>query len=44
MILKEGIERIGRFNIIFKDMGVLLVVFLLKDNSIYNEFEIFDMF
>lgn len=40
MILKQGIEKTDRFNIISKDMGVPLVAFSLKDNSLHNEFEI----
>ncbi|XP_021776217.1 glutamate decarboxylase-like [Chenopodium quinoa] len=43
VILKNGIEKTGRFNIISKDIGVPLVAFSLKDNSIHNEFEISDM-
>jgi glutamate decarboxylase len=40
MVLKEGLERTGRFNIVSKDNGVPLVAFSLKDNSKHNEFEI----
>lgn len=40
MVLKEGLERTGRFNIVSKDNGVPLVAFSLKDNSRHNEFEI----
>ncbi|KAK1380693.1 Glutamate decarboxylase [Heracleum sosnowskyi] len=43
MVLKEGLENTGRFNIISKDNGVPLVAFSLKDNLRYNEFEISDM-
>lgn len=40
MVLKRGLERTGRFNIVSKDNGVPLVAFSLKDNSRHNEFEI----
>ncbi|EEF40528.1 glutamate decarboxylase, putative [Ricinus communis] len=40
MVLKEGLEKTGRFNIVSKDIGVPLVAFSLKDNSRHNEFEI----
>ncbi|KZV53803.1 glutamate decarboxylase [Dorcoceras hygrometricum] len=43
MILKQGLERTGRFNIISKDQGVPLVAFSLKDSSRHNEFEISDL-
>ncbi|KAA8530704.1 hypothetical protein F0562_005362 [Nyssa sinensis] len=43
MVLKEGLERTGRFNIVSKDNGVPLVAFSLKDNSCHNEFEVSDM-
>lgn len=39
-VLKEGLEKTGRFNIISKDMGVPLVAFSLKDSSSHNEFEV----
>ncbi|KAI3982676.1 hypothetical protein MKX01_031550 [Papaver californicum] len=42
LVLKEGLEKTGRFNIISKDIGVPLVAFSLKDNSQHNEFEISD--
>lgn len=42
MVLKEGLERTGRFNIVSKDNGVPLVAFSLKDNSRHNEFEVSD--
>ncbi|XP_051140218.1 glutamate decarboxylase-like [Andrographis paniculata] len=42
-ILKEGLERTGRFNIISKEQGVPLVAFSLKDSSRHNEFEISEM-
>lgn len=41
-ILKEGIERTGRFNILSKDIGVPLVAFSLKDSSQHTVFEIAD--
>lgn len=40
MVLKEGLEKTGRFNIISKDTGVPLVAFSLKDNSRHDEFEV----
>nr|GLL26179.1 glutamate decarboxylase [Ipomoea trifida] len=43
MVLKEALEKTGKFNIISKDMGVPLVAFSLKDNRRYTEFEISDM-
>lgn len=42
-VLKEGLEKTGRFNIVSKDHGVPLVAFSLKDNSRHNEFEISDV-
>lgn len=39
-VLREGLEKSGRFNIISKEIGVPLVAFSLKDNSQHNEFEI----
>ncbi|KAI3451345.1 hypothetical protein Pfo_008010 [Paulownia fortunei] len=42
-VLKEGLERTGRFNIVSKDNGVPLVAFSFKDNSRHNEFEVSDM-
>ncbi|KAK6249866.1 Pyridoxal phosphate-dependent decarboxylase - like 7 [Theobroma cacao] len=39
-ILKEGIEKIGRFEIVSKDVGVPLVAFALKDSSKHTVFEI----
>ncbi|KAL9995469.1 putative glutamate decarboxylase [Helianthus debilis subsp. tardiflorus] len=42
-VLKEGLEKTGRFNIVSKDKGVPLVAFSLKDHSVHNEFEISDM-
>ncbi|GFP82387.1 glutamate decarboxylase 1 [Phtheirospermum japonicum] len=43
MVLKTGLEKSGRFNIVSKDNGVPLVAFSLKDNSRHTEFEISDM-
>ncbi|PWA54865.1 glutamate decarboxylase [Artemisia annua] len=43
MVLKEGLEKTERFNIVSKDCGVPLVAFSLKDHSQHNEFEISDM-
>ncbi|KDP35745.1 hypothetical protein JCGZ_10517 [Jatropha curcas] len=43
IVLKEGLEQTGRFNIVSKDMGVPLVAFSLKDSSHHNEFELSDM-
>ena len=42
MVLKQGLEKTGRFNIVSKDTGVPLVAFSLKDSSRHNEFEISD--
>lgn len=43
MVLKQGPEKTGRFNIVSKDEGVPVVAFSLKDNCEHNEFEISDM-
>lgn len=43
LVLKEGLEKTERFNIVSKDMGVPLVAFSLKDNSMHDEFEVSDM-
>ncbi|KAL4362031.1 hypothetical protein GQ457_04G010090 [Hibiscus cannabinus] len=43
MVLKQGLERTGRFNILSKDEGVPLVAFSLKDNKRHDEFEISEM-
>lgn len=40
IVLREGLEKTGRFNIVSKDEGVPLVAFSLKDNSLHNEFEV----
>ncbi|XP_073044691.1 glutamate decarboxylase [Primulina eburnea] len=42
-VLKEGLERTERFNIVSKEHGVPLVAFSLKDNTNHNEFEISEM-
>ncbi|KAK4372776.1 hypothetical protein RND71_008160 [Anisodus tanguticus] len=39
-VLREGLEKTERFNIVSKEIGVPLVAFSLKDNSRHNEFEI----
>ncbi|PPS09391.1 hypothetical protein GOBAR_AA11247 [Gossypium barbadense] len=43
IVLKEGLEKTGRFNIVSKDNGVPLVAFSLKDNKRHDEFEISEM-
>ncbi|GFS35273.1 glutamate decarboxylase [Actinidia rufa] len=43
MVLKEGLEKTGRFNIVSKDDGVPLVAFSLKDSSSHTEFEVSDL-
>ncbi|XP_057784045.1 glutamate decarboxylase-like [Salvia miltiorrhiza] len=42
-ILKQGLEKTQRFNIVSKDEGVPLVAFSLKDNSSHTEFDVSDM-
>ncbi|XP_074269554.1 glutamate decarboxylase-like [Silene latifolia] len=39
-VLKDGIERTGRFEVVSKDVGVPLVAFSLKDSSKYSVFDI----
>ncbi|GFP99066.1 glutamate decarboxylase [Phtheirospermum japonicum] len=39
-LLKEGISKTGRFEILSKDIGVPLVAFSLKDSSKYTVFQI----
>lgn len=39
-VLREGIERMGRFEVVSKDVGVPLVAFTLKDSSKHTVFEI----
>ena len=43
IVLKEGLEKTGRFDIVSKDDGVPLVAFTLKDHNNFNEFQISDM-
>ncbi|KAK3206930.1 hypothetical protein Dsin_020976 [Dipteronia sinensis] len=43
MVLKQGLENTGRFNIVSKDDGVPLVAFSLKDNKRHDEFEVAEM-
>ena len=43
LVLKEGLERTGRFTIVSKDDGVPLVAFTLKDHSHFNEFQVSDL-
>ncbi|XP_026423560.1 glutamate decarboxylase-like isoform X2 [Papaver somniferum] len=43
IVLKTGLEKIDRFNIVSKDVGVPLVAFSLKDHTNYTEFDISDM-
>ncbi|WCJ25148.1 glutamate decarboxylase [Euphorbia peplus] len=43
IVLKEGLEATGKFEIVSKDVGVPLVAFSIKDNSEHNEFELSDM-
>lgn len=40
MVLKEGLERTGRFTIVSKDNGIPLLAFSLKDHSRHDEFEL----
>nr|POE60815.1 glutamate decarboxylase 1 [Quercus suber] len=42
LVLKAGLEKTGRFNIVSKDNGVPLVAFSLKNNSCHDEFEVSD--
>lgn len=39
-VLKEGIERTGRFEVLSKDVGVPLVAFVLKDSSKHTVFDV----
>lgn len=43
IVLKEGLEKTGHFDIVSKDEGVPLVAFTLKDHSHFDEFQISDM-
>ena len=40
MVLRQGLEKTGRFNIVSKENGVPLVAFSLKDSSRHDEFEV----
>lgn len=40
MVLRKGLEKTGRFNIVSKENGVPLVALSLKDSSRHNEFEV----
>ena len=40
MVVKEGVEKTGRFKILSKDIGIPVVAFSLKDRSRYNEFKV----
>ncbi|CAJ1970889.1 unnamed protein product [Sphenostylis stenocarpa] len=42
-VLKEGLEKTERFDIVSKEIGVPLVAFTLKDHSHFNEFQISDL-
>lgn len=39
-VLREGLEKTGRFNIVSKEIGVPLVAFSLKDSSKHTVFEV----
>ncbi|XP_031263922.1 glutamate decarboxylase-like [Pistacia vera] len=39
-VLREGLEKMGRFKIVSKDVGVPLVAFSLKDSSKHTVFEL----
>ncbi|KAJ4765224.1 Glutamate decarboxylase [Rhynchospora pubera] len=39
-VLREGIEKIGKFDIVSKEVGVPLVAFSLKDTSIHTVFDV----
>ena len=41
-MLKQGLEKTGRFEILSKDIGVPLVAFSLKDSSKHTVFEVAD--
>lgn len=43
LVLKDGLEKTGRFNIVSKDDGVPLVAFSLKDHHHFSEFQVSDM-
>lgn len=39
-ILRDGLEKTGKFNVVSKDIGVPLVAFSLKDSTKYTVFDI----
>nr|KYP75980.1 Glutamate decarboxylase 1 [Cajanus cajan] len=43
IVLKEGLEKTGRFDIVSKENGVPLVAFTLKDHTHFDEFQISDL-
>lgn len=43
IVLREGLEKMGRFTIVSKDDGVPLVAFTLKDHTHFDEFQISDL-
>ncbi|OIW14141.1 hypothetical protein TanjilG_21281 [Lupinus angustifolius] len=43
LVLREGLEKTGRFEIVSKEEGIPLVAFSLKDNSHFDEFQISDL-
>uniref|UniRef100_A0A803Q3E6 Glutamate decarboxylase n=1 Tax=Cannabis sativa TaxID=3483 RepID=A0A803Q3E6_CANSA len=43
MVLKQGLEKTGRFEILSKDIGVPVVAFSLKDRSRHDEFEVSEL-
>ncbi|XAR48004.1 Glutamate decarboxylase [Bertholletia excelsa] len=43
LVLKQGLEKTGHFNIVSKDNGVPMVAFSLKDSSRHDEFEVSEM-
>ncbi|MQK21926.1 glutamate decarboxylase, partial [Escherichia coli] len=42
LVLKDGLNKTGRFDIVSKDNGVPLVAFTLKDHNHFDEFQISD--
>lgn len=42
LVLKDGLEKTGKFNIVSKDDGVPLVAFSLKNHHHFNEFQVSD--
>ena len=43
MVLKEGLEKTGRFDILSKDVGVPVVAFSLTDRARHDEFEVSEL-